>query len=37
MTIAPALFVVSVSAGGLGIATRRVVSLDRALVSRGGA
>jgi hypothetical protein len=37
MTIAPGLLTESVSAGGLGITTRRVESDARALVSRGGA
>ena len=36
MTMAPAFFTESVSAGGLGIMTRRVESGVRALVSRGG-
>jgi hypothetical protein len=37
MTMVPFFLVVSVSAAGLGITTRRVESGERALVSRGGA
>jgi hypothetical protein len=37
MTMAPAFFTESVSAGGRGITTRRVESGARAVVSRGGA
>jgi hypothetical protein len=36
MTMAPLFLVVSESAAGLGITTRRVESAEREVVSRGG-